>query len=149
MTRIASRNVWKNHPMPELRRELKVQRLFSEMEMTLIRRGLIPEVMEDKWFIFFENDWLFCHLSWTGACVFAVEFIREETSWKVRKVEVNRDPKQYRTPKGVHDAKLLLFLIDTLLLGKNVQFPGTSNDRPEMKALKTWTVIGRGAVGPK
>ena len=126
-----------------------MQRVFSEQEMTLIRRGLIPEVLEDKWFIFFENDWLFCHLSWTGACVFAVQFAHEKGGWTVRTAEVNQNPEQYTTPKGIKDARLLLFLIDSLLLRKNVGCPGASGADAQTKTLWTWAVIGRGASGRK
>jgi len=29
--------------------------------------------MEDKWFIFLEDDWLYLHRSWTGTCVYKVQ----------------------------------------------------------------------------
>ena len=29
---------------------------------------------EDKWFIYWENDTLFFHRSWTGVCVYIVRF---------------------------------------------------------------------------
>jgi len=32
--------------------------------------GLVPEEIEDKWFIYWEDDTLFFHRSWTGNCIY-------------------------------------------------------------------------------
>ena len=37
--------------------------------MDQIRAGHIPEMMEDKWFIYWQDDRLFFHRSWTGYCI--------------------------------------------------------------------------------
>ena len=42
--------------------------------MDHIRQGMIPEVMEDKWFIYWKDDALFFHRSWTGFCIYVVRF---------------------------------------------------------------------------
>jgi hypothetical protein len=39
---------------------------FTEEEYAKLQKGLIPTAMEDKWFIYCENDCLHFHRSWTG-----------------------------------------------------------------------------------
>jgi len=56
----ATRQSWPNiKPLPEQRAPLSIERTFTEEEYDLFRHGLIPEVMEDKWFIFLEDDVLY------------------------------------------------------------------------------------------
>lgn len=63
MSDIATRTSWKIKPMPEARAEVPYARTFDAAEYVRLQRGLIPEQMEDKWFIFFEAPWLFLHPS--------------------------------------------------------------------------------------
>ena len=51
--------------MPSSIGQLVFTRSFTAEEYTCLSRGLIPEVMEDKWFIFMEADRLYFHRSWT------------------------------------------------------------------------------------
>jgi hypothetical protein len=54
--------------MPAARASLIFNRTFPEEEYQLLGLGLIPEVMEDKWFIYLDGDWLVVHRGWTGYC---------------------------------------------------------------------------------
>ena len=81
-----------------------------------IKRGFIPREMEDKWFIFFEEPWLYFHRSWTGKCIYAVRF--ESSATKASAVEswVNKNG---RTTPEYDDARALVkTLINGCLLGK-------------------------------
>jgi hypothetical protein len=54
----ATRNSWKTEPIPELKTRLQLECNFSLEEFQRLKLGLIPEQMEDKWFIYLEGDWL-------------------------------------------------------------------------------------------
>lgn len=60
---------WNTKPLPEQRTTFALDRVFSPNEMDRIRAGLIPDVMEDKWFIYWRDKALYLHRSWTGNCV--------------------------------------------------------------------------------
>lgn len=47
---------------------------LTTKEYARLSLGLIPEEMEDKWFIYLEDNKLYCHRSWTGLCAYIVEF---------------------------------------------------------------------------
>jgi hypothetical protein len=51
----------------------------------------VPEAMEDKWFWYMQGNKLYAHRSWTGICIYIVEFCPGH----VLRVHVNRNPKQY------------------------------------------------------
>ena len=85
------RKDWKNEPMPEKHETFVLQRSFDEKQMDLLRAGHIPEAMEDKWFFYVEGETLFAHRSWTGYCIYRIDF-KEDDHHIVR---VNREPEQY------------------------------------------------------
>jgi hypothetical protein len=122
-SQIASRNSWQIQPMPDKRSRLSFERLFTSDEVQQISKGLIPMAMEDKWFIFCEDDWLYFHRSWTGACIYQVKIVPNREKYVVAEAWVNRSFKQYKSFSKSYDALLLGFLIDNFLLGKATPFP--------------------------
>ena len=106
-----------------------------------MKRGLIPRQVEDKWFIYFEESWIYFHRSWTGPCVYGIRF--ESSAACILAVEswVSRDPEQYQGTQRGYDQLVAKFLIDAFLLGKPATFPVPSNlplDTP--KGLTIWLV---------
>jgi len=79
--------------------------------------------MEDKWFIYLEQDWLYFHRSWTGFCTYAVRLSATGEGTRVVEAWVTRDPAQYRTADDQRDAEILGYLVERLLLGRKVEFP--------------------------
>lgn len=120
----ATRQSWPNlKPLPEQRAQLFLNRQFTQDEYDLIGEGLIPEAMEDKWFIFLEDDVVYLHRSWTGFCIYQVSLAKDGANYAVAKAFVNREPNQYAATDDRYDEKLLTFLIDNFLLGKSSLFP--------------------------
>ena len=111
----ATRDSWKINPLPEARKALNVQKTYSLGEFARIESGLIPLEMEQKWFIFFEDRWLYLHRSWTGYCIFKVRFSPKRDQYEIAEVWANRDSEQYTQTDDKADAELLLILIDQLI----------------------------------
>ncbi|MBL1178121.1 hypothetical protein [Pantanalinema sp. GBBB05] len=124
----ATRQSWSNlQPLPVQRSTLSLQREFTEPEYERLSKGLIPTQMEDKWFIFMEDNILYLHRSWTGYCIYQLSLTRADSTYAIRNALVNRDPNQYTWVDDRHDEKLLMFLIDYLLLGKHSPLPMATN----------------------
>jgi ADP-ribosylglycohydrolase len=123
MTDRAKKSNWKTRDAPEKRESLGYDSVFTDADAKRLRLGLIPQAMEDKWFVYFENGWLFLHRSWTGSLIYWLRL--EEGPGEVRVVEswVNRDAEQYRETDIVYDRLLLDFLLRRMLLGQNTAFP--------------------------
>lgn len=127
MAEKAQRNSWKTLPMPNKTAQLPYARVFSLEEHARISLGLIPRQMEDKWFIFLEDDRLYLHRSWTGMCVYQIQLQQKEDKYIVTDALVNRDPEQYQETDVNFDAAILNFLVENFLLGKRISFPVPSN----------------------
>ena len=94
---------------------------YSAAEFTLIRKGLVPEVMEDKWFIYHEGGSVFFHRSWTGAAVFRVDFQEGRDGFAVAGAVCAREI--IEAGESAHQARIVAFLIGNLLLGRSLPFP--------------------------
>ncbi len=103
----ARRGDWKTEPMPERHETFVLHRSFSDAEMDVLRRGSIPQEMEDKWFWYMEGSTLWAHRSWTGYCIYRIDFQEDH-----HVVTVNRDPEQYGCTSIEEDAASLNRLLD-------------------------------------
>ena len=107
-TRIARRGDWKTEPMPERHDTFVLTRSLSSEEMAALRRGHVPEAMEDKWFWYMEESTLWAHRSWTGYCIYRIDFKADGNHL----VTVNRDHEQYGCTGIEEDIENLNNLLD-------------------------------------
>ena len=106
--KIAERNDWKRLDMPEQHETFLFRRPFTAQQMAALRRGNIPQEMEDKWFWFMEGNTLFAHRSWTGICIYRIDFKPDGNHM----VTVNRDPEQYACTSTAEDMQNLNNLLN-------------------------------------
>ncbi len=102
-------------PMPMQHIILSLDRLFSQAEIDLIKLGFAPREMQDKWFIYFENDVLYFHRSWTGYCIYQVALM----GLRITQAIVNRNPQQYKETRNERDLQNIVELIGTFLLHRD------------------------------
>ena len=102
--------------MPAERERLDLPLLFTDADAEQMRKGHVPSDMDDKWFIFFENGWLYFHRSWTGHCVYAVRLDGSPNGVRVIDAWVNRDAEQYNSPGSDADKQMIEQLIRSRLL---------------------------------
>lgn len=137
---------YKTKALPSERVTIRLDRKFSPQEIMLIRAGLVPKEMEDKWFIYWKDDTLFFHRSWTGNCIYVVRFAVEDDIYQIIEADVNRDPQQYKETSDKRDAEMIFYLVDVLLLHQDAVFP--SNDpSSEKSALMNWSQVGKEMFG--
>lgn len=141
---VATRSAWKNEPLPEPRAALPYERTFAAGEYERVKRGLVPEKVDDKWFVFFEAPWVFFHRRFTGFCIYAVELREEGEGAVVASALANRAPEEYRETDPAHDARILAFLVDRLLLGLPATFPIREGFPAAKASLLVHHVVGHG-----
>jgi O-acetyl-ADP-ribose deacetylase (regulator of RNase III) len=108
----ATRTDWKSLPLSEQRAPLTLERSYTPREFERLKRGEFPLEMEDKWFVFYEEPWLYLHRSWTGICIFQVRFEPAASSARIAEAWVTRDPEHYKSDDPARDADLLLAMLD-------------------------------------
>jgi hypothetical protein len=145
----ATQSSWKILAAPQHKEPLAFESHFSDAEAEKLKHGLIPQQMEDKWFVYFADGWLNFHRSWTGAQIYALRL--EESPTGVTAVDswVNREPEQYKASDTAYDRKLLTFIIDALLLNKNVVFPLRAEDENLPPGIAQHSAVGRGYAEKK
>lgn len=148
MRRYATTNDWKHLPMPLARELIPYDEEFSAEEMEMIRIGYIPEVMEEKWFIYMEGDWLSLHRSWTGVCIYRVRFEQSGNNFRIAEALANRNKDQRSWESAEIDARDLSSLIHLLLLNQFVPFTSKVGEGDEEKVIRMWGIVGN-AMMPK
>jgi hypothetical protein len=143
---IARQSDWKTEPLPSKRAVIRHDQHFSSEEMAVVRRGVIPEQMEDKWFIYWNDGELYFHRSWTGRCIYVVKFEADQTGCRMIEALANRDPGQYQETSDDRDRAMISFLIDVVLLHRQHDFPSAGSSE-DTKALMQWSQVGRAALG--
>lgn len=113
---IAKKSDWKTKPLPRHRETFQLGLHFSSGEMERIRQGFVPRVMEDKWFLYFSEDVLHVHRSWTGYCIYRAHFRPERVGFTLTHAEVNRNPEQYTETDITEDSGHLWNVIKNFLL---------------------------------
>ena len=145
-SRAARPTDWKAEPLPSKRSTIQLSRTFSLKEKERIGRGLVPEQMEEKWFIYWQDDTLYFHRSWTGFCIYVVRFANEGDDYRIIEADVNRDPEQYDDTSDERDAAMISYLVDVLLLHQEAVVPNKENFS-ENSALMNWSQVGRALLG--
>jgi hypothetical protein len=129
--------------MPELRKELLLDGRYTREEYVTISQGFMPQSPADKWFIYLEDEWLYCHRSASGSCIFQLQIVPDEAGYAADVLLVNQDPSQYRSLSDEYDVALLSYLVDTILLGRFVPFPQPEQFSEEDHAKHQQHVMGQ------
>jgi len=155
MVSIATKETCKNTPI-ENPRMIKISEIapnlrleFSKEQYEKLHIGLIPEEQEDKWFIYFEDDWLYFHRSWTGKGIFRTQIIKEkgeheDREYKIKEFYVERNNALHDKENDIYDLDILLQLIMWGLLKLDVRghfFKKYGSG--EKGAIKAWSLFGR------
>jgi hypothetical protein len=119
----ATQNMGKTIPLSKINIRLHYNRVFSREEYDKISYGLIPQEMEDKWFIYFQNHVLCLHRSWTGFCIYQLTFQDKDDGYTAVETLANIDKNQSPVLDAEYHIQLLDFLISNLLLGESKPFP--------------------------
>ena len=118
MRETATKASWKTNPPPEDRQHFELPLLFNDDEGEKIRLGHVPKDMDDRWFIYFDQGWLYFHRSWTGDCIFGVRLDGSSAGARVVDAWASRDSKRYNSPGMEQEKDLVTELIRTRLLAE-------------------------------
>jgi hypothetical protein len=110
----AKRSDWSVQEMPKENITVQLSKKFSNQEMTKMKQGSIPESQDDKWFIFYEDNKLYFHRSWTGFCIYIVKFEEKDDGYTTTEVIINRNKKQYTSENDAIDVDVVNILLDGL-----------------------------------
>eukprot|EP00123_Amoebidium_parasiticum_P021604 comp7036_c0_seq1/m.2776 comp7036_c0_seq1/g.2776 ORF comp7036_c0_seq1/g.2776 comp7036_c0_seq1/m.2776 type:complete len:190 (-) comp7036_c0_seq1:272-841(-) len=95
---MATRNDWKvtSLPIEHVAIPLPSNFLsFSSNEWEMVQKGLVPQDMDERWFIYCEGRTVYFHRSWSGFCVYELDVREQGGRWVAVQAMANRDKGQY------------------------------------------------------
>jgi hypothetical protein len=130
-----ARDSWKLVPF-EGGQPFTVNFEVSDEEFELIKLGHLPAGMDDKWFIFYEEPYLYLHRSWTGKAAYRLAFVAKENGAVASEAILCMNHANW-------DLKYHVLLLD-FLLGKQKPFPLPANTEGEIPGVLQHQVSGSG-----
>ncbi|MXW98910.1 MAG: hypothetical protein F4Y05_04420 [Acidimicrobiaceae bacterium] len=112
----ARRSNWRIAPLAIPQPIPPPSRVWTDDEMDAIRRGYIPWIQDEKWFIFIEENRLFAHRSWTGFGIYEATFAPSEDGCVIESAIVTGDETKYRRSSDETESLTLEVLIASHLL---------------------------------
>ncbi len=107
---------WQITPLPAARAPFCFTNRYDAADYARITHGLIPQTMDDRWFVYHADGWVYFHRSWSGYCIYQVRFSPDGDHFRAVEAWANRDPAQFRRADTAADADDLERLIEHYLL---------------------------------
>ena len=119
------------HPMPQQTARLQIGRVFTSTEIARLRDGIPSTTTADppRWTTVTDRDWIHIHRRASGFCIYSIRVEPDGSGYRFAEVVANRDPLQYKETDDDKDARWLLWMIDRLVLGKDVLSPAHEDQR--------------------
>lgn len=113
----------KLYKLPHQRSLFMVDLELDPLDSCFAARGCTPAAMEEKWFIYLQDQRLLFRRSWTGVLIYDLEAQWRGERLYLGQARVNRNSKQYHETDDAYDRELLVHLIYKVLCGKPAEFP--------------------------
>ena len=119
MKEIATKDTRSNYPIDKPKK-IHIDLQFTIDQFKKLSKGLIPQQMEDRWFIYFEDQWLYFHRSWTGFGIYKARLIKENEKFIINEFWKEGNLDKYGNNNDEKDIENFTFLIAEGLLGIDV-----------------------------
>lgn len=111
-TKVAKPTSWKTEPMPRTDiSKIAVGISITEEDMTIIRKGHIPEAQEDHWFMYCSRDYIRYYRSWTGTCSFEAHFHKKKGQYIIDEITINHALVEFGVNGDEPGVALFLYLL--------------------------------------
>jgi len=142
MNEIATKDKCQNHPIDNPKR-IAIGIHLTDKQFSKVTCGLIPQEMEDKWFIYYGNEWLYFHRSWTGNGIYKAKLNKETDGYSITEFWAERNQAKYKNEDDSTDIETFSFLIARGLLGIDVtNIISSRNIKIESDVVKDWSNFG-------
>jgi len=107
----ARKEDWYTEPIAGKKKFINIHLDFTEKEFQWIRWGMIPQDMNDKWFVFWDGEYLHFHRSWTGHCIYQMKIQQDGKKYFTKGFWVTQDENILQTGTDEEEIENLLFLL--------------------------------------
>lgn len=142
MNEIATKYTWRNQAIDNPKR-IAIDLHLTDKQFSKMINGLIPQQMEDKWFIYYENEWLYFHRSWTGNGIYKAKLNKENDGYSITEFWAERNQEKYKNEDDNSDIENFSFLIARGLLGIDLRnIYSSRNIKTETNVVNGWNNFG-------
>lgn len=127
MNERATKETWKNIPIDNPK-QIEIDLFFTDNQFSQLTQGFIPQQMEDKWFIYYDNEWLYIHRSWTGYGIYKAQLHQTTNGFSIQAFWAERNPEKHNYEYDQTDIEQFTRLIARLLLGIDAHTISTGNN---------------------
>jgi hypothetical protein len=104
---------WKTKSIPVEKADLGYQRVLRAADAKKVMSGYKPEDMDDRWFIYCEDGWVYFVRSWTGYHIFGFKLaVSPDGSANVIASWANRNIDEYQFKSNEDDIQTINDLIN-------------------------------------
>ena len=102
-------------PIPVEKAALGYQKFFRTVDANKIMSGYKPEDMDDRWFIYYEDSWVYFVRSWTGYHIFGFKLaVSTHGTASVVASWANREIDEYQSKSKENDIQTITDLINAI-----------------------------------
>ena len=94
----ATADSWKTIPMPkdsDKVTQVSLDFRIPAQAMDIIRKGHIPEAMEDHWFMYCDDEYIRYFRSWTGFCAFEAHYRKDGDDYLIDNLRIDHENANY------------------------------------------------------
>lgn len=110
-TRVATKKDCYLERMPSQFVVIPLNVVIPSSAMSIVKYGRIPEMMEQRWFMYCDKTTIRYFRSWTGICIYIARYKDDGQQCRITSLKVNRDPEQYCETDTKRDVALFLTLL--------------------------------------
>lgn len=108
---------WKAFPFPVEHEKIILNKILTNEEYNTLILGHRPQDMDDRWFAYYKDSWLYLHRSWTGYCIFKIKLALIDERYMLTEALLSRDPDQFKSTDEESDINIINFVIDLVIKG--------------------------------
>lgn len=143
MERAARSNSWKRQPFGE-GVPIDYRTTLNSKQFEYVRLGIIPQQMEDKWFVYYQEPYLYFHRSWTGSPIYRLRFEGRDGLFEVAEALLDTEWAKQPGIDIAYETQLLDFLLYSLVLREPKEFPMPDARSTQPKGLYQHIISGTG-----
>ncbi len=113
-SKVATAANWHIEPMPnhsDAITDMPFDFSIPVKAMDVLRRGHIPEAMEDHWFMYCDEEYIRYYRSWTGMCAFEAHYKKEGEHYHVDRLKMNHALAEFGVNGDESGAALFCYLV--------------------------------------
>lgn len=111
---------WKTEAMPkDYITKVPMYYELSKEKMDVLKKGHIPEAMEDHWFMYCDRSYIRYYRSWTGMCAFEAHYHKVQNNYIIDSLTMNHRLDEFGVNGEGPAMVLFLYLIESELHGHN------------------------------